>query len=152
MHFLLIIQAIFVKKKKKLWASLRDWRWKLTYDTSFIIFFSIYAAWRRGSIVTVVVVTGKEGGWRNRGLNGGRLREFLLLQNIHTVSRAQTPSYLVGTWGLFPWGKAAGAWNGTLLYLVPILISYGVPVRERYGSTLLPATREQHDQNCTQSH
>ena len=24
--------------------------------------------------------------------------------------------------------------------------------RERYGSTLLPATREQHDQNCTQSH
>ena len=29
---------------------------------------------------------------------------------------------------------------------------YRVPVRERYGSTLLPATREQHDQNCTQSH
>ena len=31
-------------------------------------------------------------------------------------------------------------------------LSYGVPIRERYGSTLLPATREQHDQNCTQSH
>ena len=31
-------------------------------------------------------------------------------------------------------------------------LSYGVPVRERYGSTLLPATREQHDQNCTQRH
>ena len=31
-------------------------------------------------------------------------------------------------------------------------LSYGVPVRERYGSTLLPATREQQDQNCTQSH
>ena len=31
-------------------------------------------------------------------------------------------------------------------------LSYHVPVRERYGSTLLPATREQHDQNCTQSH
>ena len=31
-------------------------------------------------------------------------------------------------------------------------LSYGVPVRERCGSTLLPATREQHDQNCTQSH
>ena len=31
-------------------------------------------------------------------------------------------------------------------------LSYGVPVRERYGSTLLPATREQHDQNCTQSY
>ena len=31
-------------------------------------------------------------------------------------------------------------------------LSYGVPVLERYGSTLLPATREQHDQNCTQSH
>ena len=31
-------------------------------------------------------------------------------------------------------------------------LSYGVPVRERYGSTLLPATRQQHDQNCTQSH
>jgi hypothetical protein len=36
------------------------------------------------------------------------------------------------------------------LFLYPL--SYGVPVRERYGSTLLPATREQHDQNCTQSH
>ena len=31
-------------------------------------------------------------------------------------------------------------------------LSCGVPVWERYGSTLLPATREQHDQNCTQSH
>ena len=31
-------------------------------------------------------------------------------------------------------------------------LSYGVPVRERYGSTLLPATREQHDQNCTELH
>ena len=31
-------------------------------------------------------------------------------------------------------------------------LSYRVPVRERYGSTLLPATREQHDQNRTQSH
>ena len=31
-------------------------------------------------------------------------------------------------------------------------LSYGVPIREWYGSTLLPATREQHDQNCTQSH
>ena len=33
-----------------------------------------------------------------------------------------------------------------------LTLSYRVPVRERYGSTLLPATREQHDQNCTQSH
>ena len=32
-------------------------------------------------------------------------------------------------------------------YALPL--SYRVPVRERYGSTLLPATREQHDQNCT---
>ena len=31
-------------------------------------------------------------------------------------------------------------------------LSYRLPVRERYGSTLLPATREQQDQNCTQSH
>ena len=31
-------------------------------------------------------------------------------------------------------------------------LSFGVPVRERYGSTLLPATREQHNQNCTQNH
>jgi len=31
-------------------------------------------------------------------------------------------------------------------------LSYGVSVRERYGSTLLPATREQHYQNCAQSH
>ena len=36
------------------------------------------------------------------------------------------------------------------LHIYPL--SYGVPVRERYGSTLLPGTREQHDQNCTQSH
>ena len=33
-----------------------------------------------------------------------------------------------------------------------LTLSYRVLVRERYGSTLLPATREQHDQNCTQSH
>ena len=43
------------------------------------------------------------------------------------------------------------------LYITPsiqsaLTLTYGVPVRERYGSTLLPATREQHDQNCTQSH
>ena len=37
-------------------------------------------------------------------------------------------------------------------YLQNYPLSYRVPVRERYGSTLLPATREQHDQNCTQSH
>ena len=35
-------------------------------------------------------------------------------------------------------------------YVYPL--PYRAPVRERYGSTLLPATREQHDQNCTQSH
>jgi len=29
-------------------------------------------------------------------------------------------------------------------------LSYRVPVRERYGSTLLPATREQHDQIRTE--
>ena len=39
-----------------------------------------------------------------------------------------------------------------ILYRHDYPLSYGVPVRERYGSTLLPATREQHDQNCTQSH
>ena len=40
-----------------------------------------------------------------------------------------------------------------LYYYIHIYpLSYGFPVRERYGSTLLPATREQHDQNCTQSH
>ena len=37
-------------------------------------------------------------------------------------------------------------------HLIVYPLSYRVPVRERYGSTLLPATREQHDQNCTQSH
>ena len=37
-------------------------------------------------------------------------------------------------------------------WLIYYPLSYGVPVRERYGSTLLSATREQHDQNCTQSH
>ena len=36
--------------------------------------------------------------------------------------------------------------------IVSYPLSYRVPARERYGSTLLPATREQHDQNCTQSH
>ena len=36
----------------------------------------------------------------------------------------------------------------------PVLLTFILPRsrRERYGSTLLPATREQHDQNCTQSH
>ena len=46
-------------------------------------------------------------------------------------------------------------WNIDINQSTPIFnypLSYGVPVRERYGSTLLPATREQHDQNCTQSH
>ena len=42
--------------------------------------------------------------------------------------------------------------QSTRLYHFNYPLSYGVPVRERYGSTLLPATREQHDQNCTQSH
>ena len=48
----------------------------------------------------------------------------------------------------FPYG------NGMVLHFYQQQESstYGVPVRERYGSTLLPATREQHDQNCTQSH
>ena len=40
----------------------------------------------------------------------------------------------------------------SILSVICYPLSYGVPVRERYGSTLLPATREQHDQNCTQSH
>ena len=40
----------------------------------------------------------------------------------------------------------------TFCVVIHYPLSYGVPVRERYGSTLLPATREQHDQNCTQSH
>ena len=40
----------------------------------------------------------------------------------------------------------------TTIYCLVYPLSYGVAVRERYGSTLLPATREQHDQNCTQSH
>ena len=40
----------------------------------------------------------------------------------------------------------------TCLTVADYPLSYRVPVRERYGSTLLPATREQHDQNCTQSH
>ena len=39
-----------------------------------------------------------------------------------------------------------------VFFYVVYPLSYRVPVRERYGYTLLPATREQHDQNCTQSH
>jgi len=39
-----------------------------------------------------------------------------------------------------------------LVFYTNYPLSYGVSVRERYGSTLLPATREQHDQNCIQSH
>ena len=49
------------------------------------------------------------------------------------------------TWCLYPAVSAGNLYKECSL-------SYGVPVRERYGSTLLPATREQHDQNCTQSH
>ena len=43
-------------------------------------------------------------------------------------------------------------WDQDGILHIDYPLSYGVPVRERYGSTLLPATREQHDQNCTQSH
>ena len=49
--------------------------------------------------------------------------------------------------------KATRGWHAVCISAdVNYPLSYGVPVRERYGSTLLPATREQHDQNCTQSH
>ena len=50
---------------------------------------------------------------------------------------------------LFP-SPVIGLLYTCMCFIYPL--SYGVPVRERYGSTLLPATREQHDQNCTQSH
>ena len=65
-------------------------------------------------------------------------------------------------------GQFGSAWRGAIVDIMSLIfqlnahiqlnicivypLSYGVPVRERYGSTLLPATREQHDQNCTQSH
>ena len=47
-------------------------------------------------------------------------------------------------------GQAVRCYIQKFVELYPL--SYRVPVRERYGSTLLPATREQHDQNRTQSH
>ena len=49
-------------------------------------------------------------------------------------------------------GSSASINMSCVMELEFLPLSYGVPVRERYGSTLLPATREQHDQNCTQSH
>ena len=53
-----------------------------------------------------------------------------------------------------PWhsSKLKVWWSKDCSDVVDYPLSYRVPVRERYGSTLLPATREQHDQNCTQSH
>ena len=50
------------------------------------------------------------------------------------------------------WELALCEQNKYQLFSTLYPLFYGVPVRERYGSTLLPATREQHDQNCTQSH
>ena len=51
------------------------------------------------------------------------------------------------------WERSSTIERGVRSMLHPYYpLSYRVPVRERYGSTLLPATREQHDQNCTQSH
>jgi hypothetical protein len=68
--------------------------------------------------VTVGLVTGKQDEWKNRCVNSGRPTEFLLLQNTHIVSKANPPSYIVGTWRFFLWGKTTGASNGTLLCLV----------------------------------
>ena len=48
--------------------------------------------------------------------------------------------------------RTRGCMCWVILYSGKYPLSYGVPVWERYGSTLLPATREQHDQNCTQIH
>ena len=62
--------------------------------------------------------------------------------------RPKNPPWAPQTTGITGTGHEWVSWRHCLVYP----LSYRVPVRERYGSTLLPATREQHDQNCTQSH
>ena len=76
-----------------------------------------------------------------------RMREGIgsLARILKTIEVSSTMRCMFRT-SQFPWLK----YRDFSYILYPS--SYGVPVRERYGSTLLPATREQHDQNCTQSH
>ena len=64
--------------------------------------------------------------------------------------RKNKNTFLLNTLSNTPHTPKKGAPLNNTTFHYPL--SYGVPVRERYGSTLLPATREQHDQNCTQSH
>ena len=134
---------------------------------------------RRGSSVSVVRWL-RARNPRNPSLILGRNKRVSFHKNFQTPSRAHPVSYSVGIHGSFSDGKTAGAWSQPLdtiprlrmrgavlllhhmlswrswgqfdFYILEYPLSYGVPVRERYGSTLIPATREQHDQNCTQSH
>ena len=72
-------------------------------------------------------------------------------RNSSVVSLSLIPDIYLSFRALNPLKRGAPQQaNSVIQRLYPL--SYRVPVRERYGSTLLPATREQHDQNCTQSH
>ena len=77
-----------------------------------------------------------------------------------TIALRQIIRHLIGTGPnqiKFIWLSSTSGFSPIPVHYIYLLmstiypLSYGVPVRERYGSTLLPATREQHDQNCTQS-
>ena len=80
------------------------------------------------------------------GFKCGGSRKIVLLEE--TADMRRNPAALHGRGRSYREQSRERVFHNELVYP----LSYGVPVRERYGSTLLPATREQHDQNCTQSH
>jgi len=46
-----------------------------------------------------------------RGPITGRCKRFSLFQNAHTGSETHSAAHQIGTWELFPSGKAAGVWS-----------------------------------------
>ena len=70
------------------------------------------------------------------------LQQFPLLRTSENTKCQGVTGGTICTVDLAPFGSS----------LRPLTLILPRSRRERYGSTLLPATREQHDQNCTQSH
>jgi hypothetical protein len=49
-------------------------------------------------------------GWTPR-VRFPAVQDFSLLHSVHTEAGVHTASYIMGTGGSFPGGKAAGAWR-----------------------------------------
>ena len=109
--------------------------------------------------------------WPSRGINFDPARQKctrgqLNKRSTETDRQTTNESVLIKhldsalQWRLRPWQRSKGqaSWRGSkLLRPKSVLPPKLTPVlrRSRTGTvcfTLLPATREQHDQNCTQSH